>query len=55
MAKPGRPKKQIKYTKTISLRFTQPQWLKILTEAEKEHLEPSVFIRKIILDSIKMR
>lgn len=50
--KRGRPKKEVKYTKTINVRLTQSQWLKVLTLAEKEHLEPSVFIRKTLLQYI---
>lgn len=46
----GRPKKSIKYTKTINVRLAPSQWLKILNAAEKAHLEPSVFIRKTVLD-----
>ncbi len=52
-AKRGRPKKQIKYTKTINVRFTQAQWLKVLLEAQTAHLEPSVYIRKTVLDAQK--
>ena len=52
-AKRGRPKKLIKYTKTINVRFTPDQWLKILLEAQKEHLEPSVHIRKTVLEALK--
>ena len=52
-AKRGRPKKQVKYTKTINVRFTQDQWLQILLMAQKEHLEPSVQIRKTVLESLK--
>jgi len=54
-AKRGRPKKQVKYTKTINVRFTQDQWLKVMLEAQKEHLEPSVHIRKTILESLKQQ
>ncbi len=50
MSKPGRPKKAIKYTKTINVRLTQAQWTDILATAEKAHLEPSVFVRKTLLD-----
>jgi len=52
--KRGRPKKQIKYTKTINVRLTQDQWLVILMEAQRAHLEPSVFIRKTILEALTM-
>ena len=46
----GRPKKNIKYTKTINVRFTHEQWLGIQVVAHQCHLEPSVFIRKTILE-----
>jgi len=49
----GRPKKQVKYTKTINVRLTQDQWLKVLLRAQEGHLEPSVFIRKTVLDNLK--
>ena len=49
----GRPKKQIKYTKTINVRFTPDQWLQVLLKAQREHLEPSVHIRKTVLESLK--
>ena len=52
--KRGRPKKPVKYTKTINVRLTQLQWLKILNAAEKSHLEPSVYIRKVILDYLNI-
>ncbi|MBN2119469.1 MAG: hypothetical protein JW734_00250 [Candidatus Omnitrophica bacterium] len=52
MPKRGRPKKAVKYTKTINVRLTSDQWLKVLTAAEQQHLEPSVFIRKTILDNL---
>lgn len=51
----GRPKKAVKYTKTINVRFTQAQWLKVLNEAEKAHLEPSVYIRKTLLDYLNIK
>ena len=49
----GRPKKQVKYTKTINVRFTPDQWLQVLLNAQKEHLEPSVHIRKTVLEALK--
>ena len=52
MKKRGRPKKEVKYTKTINVRLTAQQWVKILNCAERSHLEPSVFIRKTVLDSL---
>ncbi|MFH2139140.1 MAG: hypothetical protein ABII88_11650 [Candidatus Omnitrophota bacterium] len=48
----GRPKKHIKYTKTINVRFTHEQWLNIQVLAHRCHLEPSVFIRKTILEHL---
>ena len=48
--KRGRPKKAVKYTKTINVRLTADQWLKVLLEAKKAHLEPSVYIRKVLLE-----
>ena len=51
----GRPNKAIKYTKTINVRLTQLQWLKILNEAERAHLEPSVYIRKVLLDFLTLK
>ena len=53
MKKKGRPKKAVKFTKTINVRLTPDQWLKVLNAAEREHLEPSVLIRKTILDHLK--
>jgi hypothetical protein len=49
----GRPKKLVKYTKIINVRFSPEQWLKILNHSQKEHLEPSVWIRKVILDYLE--
>lgn len=46
----GRPKKAVKYTKTINVRLTQKQWVEVLNWAQKANLEPSVYIRKILLD-----
>lgn len=48
--KKGRPKKAVKYTKTINIRLTQKQWVEVLNWAQKANLEPSVYIRKILLD-----
>ena len=53
--KRGRPKKQVKYTKTINVRLTQHQWVQVITWAEKAHLEPSVYIRKILLDFLNIK
>jgi hypothetical protein len=53
MANRGRPKKLVKYTKIINVRFTPEQWLKILNNSQKEHLEPSVWVRKIVLDYLE--
>ena len=52
--KRGRPKKMIKYTKTINVRLTREQWVEILNWAQKAHLEPSVYIRKIVLDFLNI-
>ena len=53
--KRGRPKKPVKYNKTIKVQLTRTQWLKVLTWAGKAHLEPSVYIRKILLDFLNIR
>lgn len=52
--KRGRPKKAVKYTKSVNVRLTREQWLHVLTWAEKAHLEPSVYIRKILLDFLNL-
>ncbi len=52
--KKGRPKKVIKYTKTINVRLTKDQWIEVLNWAQKAHLEPSVYIRKILLDFLNI-
>ena len=52
--KRGRPKKMVKYTKTINVRLTREQWIEILNWAQKAHLEPSVYIRKIVLDFLNI-
>ncbi|MFH1767633.1 MAG: hypothetical protein ABH858_00545 [Candidatus Omnitrophota bacterium] len=49
----GRPKKQVKYTKTINVRLTHEQWLNTINAAQRSHLEPSVLIRKVLLDSLE--
>ncbi|MCP4649962.1 MAG: hypothetical protein GY853_07795 [PVC group bacterium] len=51
----GRPKKQIKYTKTINVRLTHEQWLSVQVAAHGSHLEPSVFIRKTLLEYLDGR
>jgi len=53
-ARKGRPKKMVKYTKTINVRLTQPQWLEVLNWAQRANLEPSVYIRKILLDFLNV-
>lgn len=50
----GRPKKNIKYTKTVNVRLTQHQWAQVITWSEKAHLEPSVYIRKVLLDFLNI-
>ncbi|MDP2924647.1 MAG: hypothetical protein Q8O30_13195 [Candidatus Omnitrophota bacterium] len=54
MTKKGRPNKTIKYTKTINVRLTRDQWVEVLNWAQKAHLEPSVYIRKILLDFLNI-
>ena len=52
--KKGRPKKAVKYTKTINVRLTQDQWVQVLNWAQKANLEPSVYIRKVLLDFLNI-
>ena len=52
--KKGRPKKAIKYTKTINVRLTQAQWVHVLNWSQKANLEPSVYIRKVLLDFLNI-
>lgn len=52
--KKGRPKKAVKYTKTINVRLTQAQWVQVLNWAQKANLEPSVYIRKVLLDFLNI-
>lgn len=52
--KKGRPKKSVKYTKTINVRLTQGQWVQVLGWAQKANLEPSVYIRKVLLDFLNI-
>ncbi len=54
IAKKGRPKKTVKYTKTINVRLTQNQWVHVLNWAQKANLEPSVYIRKVLLDFLNI-
>jgi hypothetical protein len=54
ITKKGRPKKTIKYTKTINVRLTQNQWVQVLNWAQKANLEPSVYIRKVLLDFLNI-
>ena len=54
LTKKGRPKKTVKYTKTINVRLTQSQWVHVLNWAEKANLEPSVYIRKVLLDFLNI-
>ena len=53
--KRGRPKKPVKYTKTINVRLTQNQWVEVLAWAKKANLEPSVYIRKVVLDFLNIQ
>ncbi|MFH1504803.1 MAG: hypothetical protein ABIH08_05415 [Candidatus Omnitrophota bacterium] len=52
--KKGRPKKAIKYSKTINVRLTQNQWVQVLNWAQRANLEPSVYIRKVLLDFLNI-
>jgi len=54
ISKKGRPKKTVKYTKTINVRLTPDQWTQVLGWAEKANLEPSVYIRKVLLDFLNI-
>jgi hypothetical protein len=51
-SKKGRPKKTVKYSKTVNVRLTPDQWLDTLNAAKNSNLEPSVFIRKMLLDNL---
>jgi len=51
----GRPKKAVKYTKTINVRLTQAQWVEVLSWAQKANLEVSVYIRKVLLDFLNIQ
>ena len=53
--KKGRPKKVIKYSKTINVRMTQDQWVEVLGWAKRANLEPSVYIRKVLLDFLNIQ
>ncbi len=53
-SKKGRPKKTVKYTKTINVRLTQNQWVQVLNWAQRANLEPSVYIRKVLLDFLNI-
>lgn len=52
--KRGRPRKEIKYTKTINIRFTQGQWQKIIQLAKESHLAPSVYLRSSLLANLNI-
>ena len=54
MSKKGRPTKTVKYTKAINVRLTKEQWVQVTTWADKAHLEPSVYIRKVLLDFLNI-
>ncbi|MBP7088168.1 MAG: hypothetical protein KBB01_02580 [Candidatus Omnitrophica bacterium] len=54
MPKKGRPKKPVKYTKTINVRLTHSQWVEVLSWAKRANLEPSVYIRKVLLDFLNI-
>ncbi|MBD3264659.1 MAG: hypothetical protein GF375_06125 [Candidatus Omnitrophica bacterium] len=44
----------MKYSKTINVRLTQNQWVQVLNWAQKANLEPSVYIRKVLLDFLNI-
>ena len=52
--KKGRPKKTVKYNKTINVRLTQAQWVHVLNWSQIANLEPSVYIRKVLLDFLNI-
>lgn len=54
ITKKGRPKKAVKYTKTINVRLTHVQWVHVLNWSQKANLEPSVYIRKVLLDFLNI-
>ena len=54
VVKKGRPTKAVKYTKTINVRLTQDQWVHVLNWAQRANLEPSVYIRKVLLDFLNI-
>jgi hypothetical protein len=47
-----RPNKKARYTRVIPIRLTEEQWLAILNEGNKDKLDPSVWIRKTILEKL---
>ena len=53
--KKGRPKKAVRYNKTINVRLTQAQWVEFLGWAQRANLEPSVYIRKVLLDFLNIQ
>ena len=52
--KKGRPKKAVRYTKAINVRLTHVQWVHVSNWAQKANLEPSVYIRKVLLDFLNI-
>jgi len=54
VVKKGRPKKAVKYTKTINVRLTQVQWVHVINWSQKANLDPSVYIRKVLLDFLNI-
>ena len=53
--KRGRPKKVVKYNKTINVRMTHSQWVQVMNWSDRANLEPSVYIRKIVLDFLNIK
>ncbi|MDD5747387.1 MAG: hypothetical protein PHO30_09035 [Candidatus Omnitrophica bacterium] len=42
--------KKARYTKNINVGLTSAQWQEIINWADKANLEPSAYMRKIVLD-----
>ena len=46
----AKPKKTAKYTKMMMVRLMPNTYLQILNRSERERMEPSALVRKIIMD-----
>ena len=53
--KRGRPKKVVKYNKTVNVRLTHSQWVQVMNWSDRANLEPSVYMRKIVLDFLNIK